>query len=470
MKNRGKIIVFILAFLVLTTYTYAVAATPPPLPPAAQEALNNGILAAKLPDYLLAIRYFEEARKIAPQAPVIYLNMGLAESRIPGRELRAIAWFGAYLAAYPGAPNAAAVKEQIAVLKVRNQSNVSRLIKSVNDAASRISGWEKDGNLTSVAGLWAKTGDITAAFKTADLIQNDIYKDSAKKRIAEAQAEDGDIAGAQKTADSIQRPDYKGSARRIIAVAQAWSGDIVGAQKTVDLIDSSSRYSDSWDDSTNKIMAQRTIAMAQVRYGDIAGAQRTTDLISDIGGKRIALWEIAVAKFNAGDIDGTKKTLTSAAIDGADLLRDTMATKAYLMVKIAELQARVGDLAGAEKTRNLISSEYVKRQAQQAIANAKATAVATNAPNSTRQATTDAKPVVLPVITASNWIKRLDDTSKYNRCPLNAEPFLDMAGYLKSLPPSDSPQKNFETLHEAAKKIVDAQNVIHQMLKQGAGK
>src|SRR6266853_1229246 len=110
-----------------------------PLPPAAQEALNKGIIAAKVPDYPLAIRFFEEARKLAPQAPVIFMNLGIAESRMPGRELRAIAWFGAYLAASPDAPNAAAVKEQIAVLDVRNQSNVSRLIKAVQDIANKIS-------------------------------------------------------------------------------------------------------------------------------------------------------------------------------------------------------------------------------------------------------------------------------------------------------------------------------------------
>jgi hypothetical protein len=35
----------------------------------AQQAINRGIIAAKQQDYLLAIRYFEEARKIAPDAP-----------------------------------------------------------------------------------------------------------------------------------------------------------------------------------------------------------------------------------------------------------------------------------------------------------------------------------------------------------------------------------------------------------------
>ena len=64
------------------------------LSPAAQEAINNGIIATKVPDYLLAIKYFEEARKAAPQSPEVFFNLGLAESKIPGRELRAICWFG----------------------------------------------------------------------------------------------------------------------------------------------------------------------------------------------------------------------------------------------------------------------------------------------------------------------------------------------------------------------------------------
>src|ERR1700694_2138823 len=105
MKTTFKLIIYIFTFLALSANAYAAASTSDPFPPAAQEALNKGIIAAKLPDYLLAIHYFEEARKIATKAPVIYLNMGLAESRIPGRELRAIAWFGAYLAANHDAPN-----------------------------------------------------------------------------------------------------------------------------------------------------------------------------------------------------------------------------------------------------------------------------------------------------------------------------------------------------------------------------
>jgi hypothetical protein len=100
--------VLIFVFVIAPNAGWGQAAAPAPLPSAAQEVLNKGILAAKLPDYLLAIRYFEEARKLAPQAPVIFLNLGIAESKMPGRELRAIAWFGAYLSAAPDATNAAA--------------------------------------------------------------------------------------------------------------------------------------------------------------------------------------------------------------------------------------------------------------------------------------------------------------------------------------------------------------------------
>lgn len=65
------------------------------LPPEAQTAMDKGVIAAKQQDYMLAIRYFQDARKTAPDAPEVFYNLGLAESKMPGRELRAMAWFSA---------------------------------------------------------------------------------------------------------------------------------------------------------------------------------------------------------------------------------------------------------------------------------------------------------------------------------------------------------------------------------------
>jgi hypothetical protein len=191
-STRGLLRLLTLAACLSFAHSFAALAqtrAPAPLPPAAQEALDKGIIAAKVPDYLLAIRYFEDARKLAPDAPVIFMNLGIAESKIPSRELRAIAWFGAYLAAYPGAPNAAAVKEQIAVLDVRYQSTILRLISSVQDAASQIS--VDENPYFYVAVLWAQAGDTAAALKTADLIPDAIVKSQTQTAIAEAQAKAG---------------------------------------------------------------------------------------------------------------------------------------------------------------------------------------------------------------------------------------------------------------------------------------
>lgn len=181
-----------LSFL-LSFPAQAQTTAPAPLPPDAQLLIDKGVLAAKQQDYLLAIRYFQDARKLSPQAPEIYFDLGLAESKIPGRELRAIAWFGAYLAANPNAQNAAAVKEQIDVLDVKSQSNISHLIQTAQDAAIKIpigdpNAWPYPGTyhhdvaLEGVAGLWAKFGDFEAANNALGLIMMTSDSLGIKKR------------------------------------------------------------------------------------------------------------------------------------------------------------------------------------------------------------------------------------------------------------------------------------------------
>ena len=429
------------------------------LPPEVQAAMKKGIIAAQQQDYLLACRFFQDARKLAPDAPEVFYNLGLAESRIPGRELRAMAWFGAYLSAYPDVPNAAAVKEQIEVLDVKNQSNTSRLIKQVQDAASQVSG--DNGEIpVYLAELWAEAGDITVALKTADLIQSDIRKSRALNIIAEAQAKAGDIAGAQMTTELIRDASDKSSAQLAIAQAQAEGGDIAGALKTADLI----------QNADYKRATQIRIATAQAKAGDIVGALKTADLILGISpngmSKNAAQLNIAVAQAESGDIIGALKT--------TDRIQDAY-YKRHAQSAIAEAQINAGDitnaqktLASAQKTAELIQDAGYKSSAQRSIALAKASIA--NAPNSTRQSTATTQSPVQPAAKVTNWLKLLDDDFKLNDCPLNTDPFMDLASYLKSLPPSDDPKIVFKSLHKTAEKIVGAQIVITGMLKQQAGK
>ena len=336
---------------VLSVLASAQATAPAPLPPEAAEAIMKGILAAKQQDYLLATRFFQDARKIAPQAPEIYYDLGLAESKIPGRELRAIAWFGAYLAANQNSPNAAAVKDQIDVLDVKNQSNLSRLIKTVEDASSQ-STQSKEYALSSVAALWAEEGDLAAALKSVDLISHSDGKITILVAIAEVQTNKGvdalaqqTLATARRTADQTQKSDWhygygQSYAYAKIAEAQAKASDIAGAQETAELI----------PDEFIKCPSQIAIARIQIKGSDLAGANRTLRTVEKTCDLRT---DIASAKIQSGDLEGSRQTLL-AARKHADSMPANSSDDAYsktgALAVIFYLQATAGDLSGARQT------------------------------------------------------------------------------------------------------------------------
>jgi hypothetical protein len=272
-----------LVYLVLTLPFATLAQTSAPVPPSApltpegQQAVREGDIAAQQQNYELAIRHFQDARTLAPGNPDVYKDLASAESKIPGHELRAAAWFGAYLAANPNAQDAAEVKEQIATLEAKSRSEISRLIASMQDAASQ-AGEHQAFQLGQIAGLWAETGDMTAAMKAADSIQDAHDKNGALVNIAERQVIAGDIAGAQKTADLIPDAYLKSVAEKTIADAQVAIGDIAGAQKTADLI----------QDAYWRSAAQKTIADRQAGVGSMnnsAAVANSTDWINILDNK-----------------------------------------------------------------------------------------------------------------------------------------------------------------------------------------
>lgn len=334
MKFITQTLIAVSTFLVLLAGAHAASPAPAPLTPAAQEAIDKGIIAAKVPDYQLAIRYFDEARKLAPQAPVVHLNMGLAESRIPGRELRAMAWFGAYLAAHPDAPNAAAVKEQIGVLEVRNQSNVSRLLKTVQDAANQMSSTLASKlkhvdlkNLKPNPLYYEPNPDLNPLAIVSAL--SDIVE--AQIAIAKAQIGAGDIASAQmifieaqRIAELIPVSAFKSKwASEAIASAQVYmtevqlkAGDISDAQKTSELI----------RDADWKNKAQRVIARAQIKAGDFSGAQKTANLLhpqwkGEIQ-SMIAAAQVQTSVISASDVNRKPASGTQSADQPAVLVAD----------------------------------------------------------------------------------------------------------------------------------------------------
>jgi hypothetical protein len=97
------------------------------LTPEAQQAFDEGIAAEQQGNYLLASQFFLSAEKLAPENAAIVYNLALAESRIPGRELRSMAWFEAFLATHANAANAEQVKAQIDALRQKVLDSIQSL-------------------------------------------------------------------------------------------------------------------------------------------------------------------------------------------------------------------------------------------------------------------------------------------------------------------------------------------------------
>lgn len=180
----------LLVVLFLLAYAY-IAAQPKAAPDSARVAMDKGIIAAEIPDFPLAAKYFEEARRIDPNRAAIFYNLGMVESNIPGRELRAVCWLSAYLLREPNDPAADLIKEQIKRLVNLNAERIRELDKLVADSQAQLPPNAKD----DPDGM--KTAALAIA--NADGIQRPVDVSRAFITLAETQVESGDFAEAERT-------------------------------------------------------------------------------------------------------------------------------------------------------------------------------------------------------------------------------------------------------------------------------
>lgn len=340
-----------------------------PLPAAAQEALDRGIAAASSYDYQLAIRHFNEARELAPGVAIVYLNLGVAESLLPGRYLRAVAWFGAYLTAYPDAPNAASVAEEIAILERANRADIARLIAGVKDAIDQLPLSAQGGMLEKLAGLYASAGDSDGASRVVGRFLNDSDRARVRADIAAAEAtartatartqlHAGDVAAARETLSAtvpivklIEIDAHQIDAALALAVAQTTAGDIAGARDAFAIADDAAeRNTDPYDRSRHLT----EIGAARFKAGDVSGGRATFERaraaaaqISTASQRDRRLSSLVIRRAEVGDLSGARKT-----VEGLD-------PPAYAeWSAIAEAEARTGDLAAAVKTTARLAGEY----------------------------------------------------------------------------------------------------------------
>lgn len=487
------------------------------LPSPAQSALRKGVLAGQQQDYPLALRYFEEARRAAPDAAEIYFNLGLTESKIPGRELRAMAWFGAYLTASPDAPNAAAIREQLDVLEVKAAGATARLLQTTEEAAGKLpaepdgfgSRWQK---LEYIASLWADQGDLASARRIAALLKGrEAHRQAVLVSIAAAQAKTGDGDAARKTLDSVRLGELGHWDAIAAARIHTKLGNTAGARKALDqaarVVDRMSSANEGegliapW---ARRGEQHQQVVEAQIEAGHHLGAEKTLEQLernprSDSYRLPGLAW-VALGYAKGGN-DATAKKLFRRAQE----LVATVFTEARLkdyyfgrseksraLVAIAEAQARLGDRAAAATTLAAAREvaigdpdDYFRcngvlevaalqaRWGESAAARetmATAMAGSGSGKNTWHKLWPQRKAILeklglhpTPADTTAEWLACLADDEEYGNCPLNAAPFLDLAAHLQSLPANNA-DGILEGMYTAARQMVAAQGTIHDLL------
>lgn len=283
------------------------------LPPEAQRAFDRGMLAAQQQEWGVALQSFQDARRIAPPSPKIYYNLGLTESKIPGRELRAIAWLTAYLVANPDAPNAAAVIREIDALEVKSQSNLIRL---VNAAANRES-MEKVRQIVDL---------INPNFRNE--AQTDLT--NADLNLAKAQAGVGNSVAAVEMVKAASEAFTKsmvmpGMYEAINGIAEqfAQAGNFGAAVEVADLREP---FADRWLSPSKKKGIWIDIYHEQMKVGDYVGASSTAERIStEESWKQQVQQAIASAKAKAATAtDGSNAMMPASAdapaVSASDLI------------------------------------------------------------------------------------------------------------------------------------------------------
>jgi hypothetical protein len=345
----------------------------------------------------------------------------------------------------------------------------------------------RSANLSDVAILWAKAGDLAAAGRIANGIENPAYRSRAEQVIADAQVGAGNVAAAQKIADQIEDPLYKSRALQAIASAQAAACDFpcatepfLAAQEPLDLIQNPS----------TRDRAEAELSATESDAGYSSMALKTAGLIQDASLKRDALRRVDEI-FYADD--RSEKLCSQAARLAAKgevgfangcfhFSRDLAgkipkeSEKCYRLLEIAydwsstpALADAWDTLVAAREAANLIDKPDSKLRALQNIARTEAHFRARVAadPNSASSL------ILIPPATAV-WLARLDDDNSDptkwrsifgDDCPLNTMLFLDLRGYLCTLPTTGTPQALFDLHSTVAWRMVRAQNVVDQMLK-----
>lgn len=330
-------------------------------PPGVEDALKRGFAMAQRQRWALAIRYFGNAQELAPTDPVVLFNLALANDRAPGRNVVAAAWYRAFLAGAPTAPNAEKVRARVVDLEIESEAVVVDMLDTAINVAVQLQGAPRLIALARIAGAQAVSGDLSSAQQTAAQLGNEPQAAWAQARIAAAHAAKGNAPAGIALARQISHSRARNWALAEVAVIQALRKDFAAAMQTAG----------SATPGPDRNFAFSRLAALQAMAGDVDGANKSADEINENAtGFRLvanAAAAIPMSKSELPWIAEKAKAYLGTALAEAQKLNNAH-TRQIALLQIVRAQAETLDFEGAAEAQALITNPRFKHLAAASIA------------------------------------------------------------------------------------------------------
>lgn len=234
----------------------------------------------------------------------------------------------------------------IAYAKAGDLAKAESLAGSVGDIRLR------DEMLVAVVDVYRNTPDMERALATARHIADSVRQGQSLRAIAIMQANVGDLTGALQTARSIGHGGGNALALGDVAVAIAKDGDLEGARSIALRI----------GDAPSRARAFAEIAVAQARAGNVGAALESVAQVRDKLLRGEALGRVAAARASFG-ADADARELFAQAFAAVKSGRGDANRMCAALAEIAQAQIGAGDNSGAADTlrRAIASLRRVRR-------------------------------------------------------------------------------------------------------------
>ncbi len=328
------------------------------LPPAADEALQKGLVAMGQRQWFVAEQQLKIAAEKAADAPEVLLALAQFNEARGGRDLLASYWYRAYIAARPDDPQRAQITTKIEAFERNAMTTARGLINNALAAANSIATNDRSSPLSQIAVAQAKLGDLPAALATASSAVSLNQFNDAYGGLASALAAKGNLAGTDEALRHVDQRLRGGALRGVV-------NTLANAKRPSDALAYAAPTTGG-----DRVYAYSSIATAYAQAGDKRAAHANLDIAiqatsgADQFQRPYLLLNLAETSADLGEIDTAKQLYAEAVklippanmVNNASNLfstRSRMVNGITQAGRFAEAEALVATLIPDPKINNL---------------------------------------------------------------------------------------------------------------------